>query len=536
MTMRPPSHRSPHPAARWTGPLLAALLLTLAAPADLTPAKPAAGRAAAARLPVAGRVRPPAVAGQFYPDDPAKLDAAVRAFLADAVPARGEPPIALVVPHAGYVFSGQIAADGWRQASGRAYDLIVLLGTNHTTAGFSGASVFTGAGFRVPNGTAVVDTAAMTALLAAGGDVNADPRVHEREHSIEVQVPFALVALPGVRILPVVVGTDDPQACIRIGRALAAVLRGRRPLIVASSDLAHYPDYGVALASDRALLAAMARLDPAGVHAAARGMMDAGLPGLETCACGEGAVMVAMEAARLLGARRGTVVSRANSGDTPLGDRARVVGYGAVMLSAGAPGADTAALAPPAPGAPSDTLGPGDRRALLALARRTLERWFATATLPLPRGFSPAATRMQGAFVTLTERGELRGCIGHMAEDRPLDLNVESMALSAALDDPRFPPLEALELERVTIEVSALTPLERVAGPAAVVIGRDGVQIRKDGRVAVFLPQVPVEQGWDLPALMENLCEKAGLPAGAWKSGAEFWTFRSVHFREGARP
>jgi len=477
-------------------------------------------------------VRPPAVAGRFYPQEPVKLEAAVKAFLADAVPSRGERPLALVLPHAGYVYSGQIAADGWRQAAGQAYDLVVILGTNHTTPGFSGVSVHPGTGFRTPLGVAEVDTAAAAALLAAGGMIGSDVRVHEREHSIEVQVPFAQVVLPGVRILPVIVGTEDPLVLARFVRALARVLAGRHALIVASSDLSHYPDDEGSVAADRAVLAAMARMDAAGLQEVAAAQLRAGHRGLETCACGEGAIIVAMETARALGARRGVVMSRANSGDVPVGDPARVVGYGAVMFCAGRGEMDTAALDQPAAAAADAGLGPADQKALLRLARRTLERWFATGTVPLPRGFSPAARRKQGAFVTLYLRGQLRGCIGHMADDRPLVQNVGAMALAAATEDPRFPPLEAAELKDIEIEISVLTPIERVAGPEAVVVGRDGVQLRKDGRMAVFLPQVAVEQGWDRNALLENLCLKAGLPQDAWKNGAEFWTFRSIHFRE----
>jgi hypothetical protein len=522
MTFLPFRRLPRHPGAWIALPVLLAVTLVFS---TSTCSSPVATTAKAA-------VRPPAVAGQFYPKEPAKLEAAVKAFLADAVPARGERPVALVLPHAGYVYSGQIAADGWRQAAGQAYDLVVILGTNHTIAGFSGAAVYPGAGFRTPLGVAEVDAAAVAALLATGGPLQSDARVHEREHSIEVQVPFAQVVLPGVRILPVVVGTEDPLVLARIVQALARVLAGRHALIVASSDLSHYPDYEGSIAADRAVLGAMARFDVAGLQEVETAQLRAGHPGLETCACGEGAVVVAMETARALGARRGIVLSRANSGDVPVGDPARVVGYGAVMFCAGRGETDTAALDLPAAPAADATLGPADQKALLALARRTLERWFATGTVPLPRGYSPAARRRQGAFVTLYKRGELRGCIGHMAEDRPLAQNVGAMALSAAFEDPRFPPLEPAELKDVEIEISALTPLARVAGPDAVEIGRDGVQIRKDGRVAVFLPQVPVEQGWDRDALMENLCLKAGLAKDAWKSGAEFWTFRSIHFRE----
>jgi AmmeMemoRadiSam system protein B/AmmeMemoRadiSam system protein A len=494
-------------------------------------------------------VRAPAVAGQFYPADAGQLAAAVRAFLADARPTAPARPVAIVVPHAGYRFSGQIAADGWAQARGQSYDLLVLLGTNHTTAGFRGASVYTGAGMRTPLGVARVDTKAAAALRAAGGDFNADPRVHGREHSIEVQVPFAQVLFPGVPVLPVVVGSEDAAGCARIGRALARALAGRRPLLVASSDLSHYPDDAGSRASDHAVLAAIARLDPAGVQATMETQMNAGHRGLETCACGAGAVMAAMEAARALGATRGTVVSWANSGEVPPNDRQRVVGYGAVSFTAGgAPGGEhtgpgsagaggTGPGTPP-PGAPDAAdpgapLDAGAKGALLRLARETLERWFETGgTVPLPRDLPAATRRPQGAFVTLFKAGELRGCIGHMAPDQPLAAMVQAMALAAAFEDPRFAPLAADELGDVEIEISVLTPLAPVAGPEAIVVGRDGVQIRKDGRTAVFLPQVAPEQGWDRTALLENLCRKAGLAADAWKSGAHFWTFQSLHFRE----
>jgi MEMO1 family protein len=480
-------------------------------------------------------VRAPAVAGQFYPAEPGRLAAAVKALLADAVPERGEAPLALVLPHAGYAYSGQIAADGWRQVAGRHYDLVVLLGTNHTTADFDRVSVYARGAFRTPLGTTPVDSTAAARLLAADPDCVFEPRVHAREHSIEVQLPFVQTLLPGTPILPLVVASEDPGLCRRLGLALARVLQGRRVLLVASSDLSHYPEYDGARQSDRAVLAAIAGLDPDTLRAAIAAQLRAGHPGLATCACGEAPVLAALTAARALGATHGSVLSWANSGDTSIGERSRVVGYGAVAFTAGPGGADLAALAPEAPAPADSALGEQDERQLLAFARRTLERWFATDCPPLARGFSRAAQQRQGAFVTLREHGELRGCIGYMAEDRPLAQVVGEMTLAAAFQDTRFEPLAANELAAVDIEISALTPLARVAGPEAIVVGRDGVQIRKGGKVAVFLPEVPVEQGWDRKALLENLCFKAGLPQDAWKKGAEFYTFRSVHFREPGR-
>jgi MEMO1 family protein len=488
-----------------------------------------------------GTVRAPAVAGQFYPADAAQLAAAVKGFLADAKPARGGRPLALVVPHAGYPFSGQIAADGWAQARGRAYDLIVVLGTNHTTAGFDGASVYTGAGMRTPLGVVRGDAKIAAALVAAGGDFNADPRVHEREHSIEVQLPFAQTLFPGLPVVGVVVGTEDVAACRRIGRTLARVLATRHPLIVASSDLSHYPDDAGSRTADPAVLAAIAGLDPAALETTMQTQMNSGIHGLLTCACGAGAVMVAMEAARALGAVRGTVIAWANSSQVPPNDRTRVVGYGAVAFTAAAdggsggatPGSDASSLTPPAAPPADAPLDAAARRALLELARTTLERWFATGgTVPLPRDLPAATQRPRGAFVTLYKGGDLRGCIGHMSPDQSLATTVQAMTLAAAFEDPRFRPVEAGELRAIEIEISVLTPLAPVSGPEAIVVGRDGVQIRKDGRTAVFLPQVATEQGWDRTALLENLCRKAGLPGDAWKSGARFWTFQSVHFRE----
>jgi len=298
-------------------------------------------------------VRPPAVAGSFYPEEPRRLAAHVQALLAQALPPRDGRPIALVVPHAGYAFSGLIAADAWRQVQGQSYDVVVLLGTNHTAGFFSGISVFIGSGFRTPLGVVQVDEKASSGLLAADHDCSSDPGPHEREHSIEVQLPFLQSVLPGVPILPVIVSDEDPHVCARLGVALANVLTGRRALVVASSDLSHYPTYEVSAAVDGAVLAAMARLDPDGLRQTIAREEGAGHRGLDTCACGLAPVLVALAAARTLGATRGVVISHASSGDVPLADRARVVGYGAVLFTAGEPGADLTAL-----DAPAHTLGP----------------------------------------------------------------------------------------------------------------------------------------------------------------------------------
>ncbi len=505
--------------------LAAAMLLPLVRPgAQGAAAPPRAG----------GFIRPPAVAGQFYPGDPSQLDGAVRDLLTEALPPRGERPIALIAPHAGYPFSGPIAADAFRQATGYSYDLVVILGTNHTTEPFDGVSVFQGAGYRTPLGVAPVDQEVSQALATADPSFAYRPEADAREHSVEVQIPFVQVLFPKARIVAAVVGEADPALAARFGHALARVLKGRNALIVASSDLSHYPDQADAEVVDRRTLEAAATLDPASLTAAIRRSMGEGRPGLLTCACGEGPVLAAMTAARELGARRGIVVSYANSGDTLFGEPTRVVGYGAVIFTADEGKPDTRALeAPPASG--TTALTAADKQALLHLARTTLSQYLRTGTVPLPRLTSRALAAPRGAFVTLEENGPLRGCIGSMAADSPLALTVARMALEAALHDTRFPPVRAEEVPRLQIEISVLTPLARVADPGAIVVGRDGVVIRKAGRSAVFLPQVAVEQGWGREELLDNLCRKAGLPGDSWRSGAEFFTFQATVFGEGTR-
>ena len=187
-------------------------------------------------------VREPAVAGKFYPESAAKLRLAIEKFLQDAVPVKVKKPIAIIVPHAGYIFSGQICADGFKQVSNQKYDVIVILGTNHTSSDFQKISLYPGDGFRTPLGTAPVEKNIISSLMKADpADCTLDKSLHESEHSVEVMVPFIQVVFPKAKIVPVVVGSPDMEICTRFGQALAKVLKNKRALIVASSDLSHYP-------------------------------------------------------------------------------------------------------------------------------------------------------------------------------------------------------------------------------------------------------------------------------------------------------
>jgi len=529
---------------RWKIGLCAVLigvLLTACAPTERTPAPTA--EASAATTPTSsapprppGEVRRPAVAGSFYTDDPQTLAAQVDALLAEAQAVEGCPaPMALIVPHAGYVFSGHVAAQAYKQIEGVKYEAIVVVGVNHRDPGFEQVSVWAEGAFETPLGTARVDEELAAALLAANERIVFDRDVHRQEHSVEVQVPF-LQRIYGdeLRFVPVVIGDPSPENYRALAEALAKELSDKRSLIVASADLSHYPAYDDAVRSDTAILQAIVTLDPERFTAARDEMMAQNITSLATCSCGEGPIMAAMMAARTLGANRATLLRYANSGDTPFAERDQVVGYGAVMFWKG----DESAVEPrswekPRELLPIAPLNAEEREALLKLTRDTLERFLTVGDAPIVRPTKQGLWQERGAFVTLDKEGELRGCIGELVGQRPLYLSVQWAVLSAALADPRSPPLTAEELPEIEIEISALTLLQEVHDVNDIEVGVHGLLIANGDQRGVLLPQVAVDEGWDREEFLRSVCRKAGLPEDAWQENDTYlYTFTAEVFGE----
>ncbi len=489
------------------------LLVSCAAPSPgvketLPPASP---------TPIApfGRIRLPAVAGSWYPADPEELAQMIDGMLAAEGPVDGAP-LAIIVPHAGYVFSGPVAAAGFRQLRNGQYDVAVIIASDHQAPLSSLVSVWAEGAWETPLGRIPVDADLAQALVQADPRITFDPAAHQGEHPIEIELPFLQRVCPHCRIVPILMGADDEGTVQVLADALLRALPGRKAVVIASSDLSHYPSQEDARAVDGALLAAIETGDPARVQETVATMMRRGVPGLVTCTCGEGPIRVAMRVAAGLGADTISILRYANSADSPYGDPQQVVGYGAVMFWR---------YAPP-------DLTPARREALLALARRTLESYLTDGALPPYETDDPHLLRPSGVFVTLREGGELRGCIGHLRADTPLYRGVQEMAVAAATEDPRFPPLTREELERVHLEISVLSPLRRLTDPTQIEVGTHGLLIVKGGQQGLLLPQVAVEEGWDREAFLEGLCRKAGLPAGCWREGATLYTFTAVVFGE----
>jgi AmmeMemoRadiSam system protein B/AmmeMemoRadiSam system protein A len=479
--------------------LLAAVSLALAAPAT----------------------REPAVAGAFYPANAQELAAMVDGFLAAAHPPAVHDPVALIAPHAGYVYSGPVAGHAYALLKGRRYTRVVVLAPSHYEA-FDYASVYDGAAYSTPLGRIQIDRAFSEKLVAAGGrrlklsatghTVSAD----KREHAIEVQLPFLQRTLGSFALVAVVMGAQDYASERAVGAALAK-LAGPDTLIVASSDLSHYHPYNQAVALDRKTLRAVSEWDYLS--------LSLNLERQVWEACGGAPIVAAMIAAERLGAARATLLHYANSGDTA-GDKSRVVGYGAVAFER-APGA----------GAATFDLSPQEKSELLSLARRSVESAVKeNKLLNYPAPATGHLSEERGAFVTLKENGQLRGCIGYTAPLKPLALVVRDVAAYAAVQDRRFPPVTPEELPRLTYEISVLGPLRRVADTRAIVLGLHGLVMLRGEDEGLLLPQVATEQRWDRRTFLEETCQKAGMEPAAWRDPAtDIFSFTALVFGDSTR-
>ncbi len=461
-------------------------------------------------------IRPAAVAGMFYEADPRALAEDVDRLL-DAA-AAGEvarAPKVLVVPHAGYVYSGPVAAHAyallapWREQFRR----VVLVGPTHRVA-VRGLATPTVAAFETPLGRVELDTAAL-ARLAGLPQVRPSDAAHAQEHSLEVQLPFLQRVLGTFTLLPLAVG--DASAT-EVAQALERVWGGAETLIVVSTDLSHYLPYAEARARDRVTVERILRLDPALDH---------------TQACGATPLSGALLAARAHGLAPRLLDLR-NSGDTA-GDRSRVVGYCAIAFEAREP-----SLGPDEGGSRRHEAEGTAQDAKLGAALISRARNAIADALGLPAAHEPvhAALAAPGAtFVTLRHGGELRGCVGTLSADRPLADDVRVHALAAAFRDSRFEPLVVEEFAQLEIEVSLLEPAQHLpAGSeadahASLRPGLDGVVLEWRGRRATFLPQV-----WEqLPQPREFLAalkRKAGLPADFWAQDLRLSRYRVRKFTQ----
>lgn len=456
-----------------------------------------------ASVAMAAPVREPAVAGSFYPADRQALQTMVDDFLTKAVtpPVEGDL-VALVAPHAGFVYSGGAAAHSYRRLRGTAIRRVILVGPAHR-APVSGAAIYSRGSWRTPLGDVPIDEPLAKRLLGGSG-VNDDPRPFAGEHSLEVQLPFLQQVLDDFTIVPILVGSPTAAAITGLANRIAEVLRTEPDtVLVCSTDLSHYHDAATAHGKDRQVIDAVKRM--------AVGDLETVLRSGKGEACGGWPLLLTMLAARGAGATTGTLYRYADSGETS-GDHQRVVGYAAMGLY-------------------RTPLTTTRGQELLRLARQTVTAQVNKLPLPEPACDDPRLAADGAAFVTLKQHGELRGCIGAIQPVEPLCRSVRNNAVAAATRDPRFQPVRPDELAELEIEITVLSPLEPVSAPDEIRIGTHGVYLQAGRASSVFLPQVAPEQGWDLTTTLRQLAHKAGLPAEGWRE-AQLYRFTAELVRD----
>lgn len=467
------------------------------------------------------------LAGDWYPAGKQAVVKEIDEYLSRVTDERLEKVCAVIMPHAGYRYSGPTAAYALHQLQNRSYQRVIVIGPSHRVPMENVASVPDYTHYATPLGQVPLDREFM-AELRKHREFQSVPAAHEGEHSVQIELPLLQHVLGDFRFVPIVVGDLDRPTMRQMGRILRGLI-DPQTLVVASSDFTHYgANFGYVPFKDD-VPDRLKELDGGAIEKICSKDLDGLVDYIEktdATICGRCAIGV------LLSMLPDDAVVHKLHYDTSgamLGDFSSSVSYCAFAVTGKWPKGERVAAAAEAAGLPE-----ADRARLLRLARATLTYVLEKQDLPTPGQLgvevTPAMQQVFGAFVTLHKNGELRGCIGEIVPSRPVYRAVMAQAVNAGLNDHRFPPVELPELEEIDFEISALTPAHRVASASEIVLGTHGIVLEKAGHAAVFLPQVAIEQGWDLETTLTHLSQKAGLPGDAWKEGASFEVFEAIVF------
>ena len=462
------------------------------------------------------RVRKPAVSGSFYPSSAKEILSMTKGWL-HPVDAKAAPQ-AVIVPHAGYVFSGEVAASAFNRIPKRhPYKRIFLLGPSHRV-GFSGASVDTLYAYaETPLGRVAIDIETGKELLKTASFTCRND-AHDREHCLEVQLPFLQMMYEEVPpIVPIVIGTQRLEILEDIADSLEPYFNEEN-LFVISSDFSHYPSYKDAQTSDLYLANAIEQGGLEEFLNALRYIRKMDFIGQDTAACGACAIAVLLSMMDTQGRNQFDVdhVMYRNSGDSPYGDKDRVVGYNSIVITRNQK-ADEHLF----------HFSDDEKRGMIAAARSAI---YSALRMDYDGDITPVGILKEkgyGVFVTLHLNGRLRGCIGRFTSSDSLYETIQDMARSAAFSDPRFPSLSRSEAPRIDIEVSVLSPLKRISSVDEFKLGRDGIYMIKGSRHGTFLPQVATETGWSTEEFLGHCAQdKAGIGYYGWKE-AELYTYQT---------
>ena len=473
------------------------------------------------------------LAGTWYPASASALRQQVNSLFTQAearLPASTPAPLALIVPHAGYQFSGLAAAEAFCLLRRHPVRRIFLLGFSHSFP-HRGIAVPSYAQIATPLGVVQLDTTVMNQLRQRKPFVHIAQLDDADEHSVEIQLPFLQVALSDFTVVPLYVGELSDAELRQAATLLSRYLEPGNCFVV-SSDFTHYgPNYGYQpFPNNKDTPDKLRELDAGAMQKIVQvrpAAFQTYLRKTGTTICGRTPILLLLHLlTQSKQAVQGSVLEYYTSGQLT-GDFTNSVSYAAIAFS----------YVPP----PVATLDPGEQQTLLQLARDVIRRYLEqgrAAQFDLaPYTLTPRLRELAAVFVTLRVGGRLRSCIGQVQAFQPLYEAVLGRAIAAAVADPRFPPLQLAELPHVTIEISVLTPLQPLADWKQIELGRHGIMIRKGDQGAVFLPEVATELKSSQAEFWRQLCLKAGLPPDAYKDkDAELFFFTTQAFAEEESP
>lgn len=458
--------------------------------------------------------------GKFYEENPVKLKQELEQLFKQAKTNQGLEPIAIISPHAGYVFSGKTAASSFNQIdTTQKYDNVFILAPSHHVLE-RGAALYTKGNYETPLGEVNVNIPLCKELIKKFPTLFCEnDSAQEKEHSLEVQLPFLQYKLGNkFQLVPIVVMTDNADECKQMAAALSPYFNARN-LFVFSSDLSHYPTFDDANRVDSETIHAILSGNPDSLLLLTSDKNLKSVKNLFTRLCGKSPVLVLMYLTQSSPEYSYHLIEYSNSAQSEYGDKERVVGYGSIAVKHENN---------------EDVLFTEKEKLLmLKIAHDAIINHLQdnpSPTLNIPE--NSQLNQPMGAFVSLYKKGALRGCIGTFHADEALYKTIQEMAIASAMHDHRFEPVELEEMEEISIEISVLTPLKKINNIHEIVLGKHGIYIKKGGCSGTFLPQVADKTHWTLEEFLGHCAEdKAGIGWNGWKD-ADIYTYEAIVFGE----
>ncbi|MBU1043038.1 MAG: AmmeMemoRadiSam system protein B [Candidatus Omnitrophica bacterium] len=468
-------------------------------------------------------IKSPNVAGGFYPKDRVELNNILDFLLnSEEKPIIKHHVYGLISPHAGYIYSGQVAAKNYQAITPNQYKTIVILAPSHYFK-LDCAAIYSQGSFQTPLGLVSIDQGFAQQLIKNETKLfTYNPSVFEKEHAIEVQLPFLQKTQDDFKIVPILIPALSYEFTQSLAQALSALTADRDDvLIIASTDLSHYHDLATANKIDQQTLEYILKLQP-------KQLFDFVSEGKSEL-CGSAAVATLLQVMINLKANNAQLLKYATSADSaymPSLDKTSVVGYAAVIFT------NPKKLAINSNQRSGLMLNSNQKKELISVARESIVNIVKSNRKQIVSSDDPELMQDKGAFVTIYKNNALRGCIGMIKSDQPLVKVVNDMAVQAATRDPRFAPVSEDELDNIELEISVISPIERITDINLIQVGKHGLIVSKGYNSGLLLPQVAAEYNWSKEEFLAETCVKAGLSKDDWKKGAEIFIFSAEVFSE----